>query len=318
MNSQIETWRVQAYEANVLHLAQQQGSKLEKYCRKAQFTGKVDYFDRLGTATAVDKVGRNVDTPNENINHSRRALTTQTRHWGTLVDSKDEMQNIHDPMSEYAKAAAMALGRKRDNVIISAAFGTAYGGEDGTSTSTLGTAQKVAAVASSALDYPNLQLLRKAKRIMDAAQIEGKRVLVYSADFLDIMLSVQQLTSSDYNSIKALVAGEINTFMGFEWVHCEEIASSDFLAATVDSDTFKFDTTTGMYSSSGTALGGTEKCAMVFVGDRIVSGENVNGRKFRIGERDDKSYSAQIYTAQDMGAVRLEEAGVVQLIYKAS
>jgi hypothetical protein len=315
MNSQIESWRVQQYGANVYHLAQQEGSVIAPLVRKEKFVGKAEFFDTLGKATAQDKVGRNTDTPNLNIDHSRRMVTTVTREWGTLVDRKDKLQNIHAPESEYAKAAAMGLGRKRDQVLIEAAFGTAKYGEDGSSSQVLTNAQKVTAVASAALAYPNIQMLRKAKRTMDHAQVKGVRHIVHSADFLEALLSETSITSGDYNTVKALVQGEINSFMGFMFHLCEEIDA--YVASTFDGATYKFNTSTGLYDSGGTALGGTEKVALAFVSDGIIEGETEGSFIAKIDPRPDKSYSQQVYTAMDVGGVRMEEAKVVQLIYKA-
>jgi hypothetical protein len=314
MNSQIETWRVQQYAANVYQLSQQKGSKLASLVRNEEFTGKSEFFDRISVATAQDKIGRNGDTPNLNIDHSRRMVTTVTREWGTLVDRKDKVQQIHDPAHEYSVAAQMALGRKMDNVIISAMLGYAYGGEDGTSSTAHGNAQKVTAVASSALAYPNVQQLRKAKRIMDSASVEGPRYIAYAADFIEALLATTEVGSFDYNSVKALVAGDLDTFMGFKFVHCEEI--TNFLATTYDTGTYKFNTTTGLYDSGGTAIGGTERVAVAFVGDGVIFGKNPNAIA-KVDERADKGYSTQVYAAIDCGAVRLEEAKVVQLMYKA-
>lgn len=315
MNSQIETWRVQQYGANVYHLSEQEGSVIAPLVRKETFVGKAEYFDRLGEATAVDKTGRNIDTPKLDIEHSRRMITTVTRHWGTLVDRKDKLQNVHMPESEYAKAAAYGLGRKRDRVLIDAAFGAAKGGEDGSSDVTLPNAQKVASVASSALAVPNLQLLRKAKLLMDKGKVKGVRHIVHSADFLEALLADDTLTSVDYNSVKALVNGEINAFLGFQFHLCQEI--DDFLAKDYDANTFKWDATTGLYASGGTAVAATDKVALVFVGDGLIEGETNGSFIARIDERSDKGYSAQVYTAMDVGGTRMEEAKVVQLIYKA-
>lgn len=315
MNSQIETWRVQQYAANVYHLSQQEGSVLSPLVRREKFTGKAEFFDRLGKATAQDKVGRNTDTPNLDIDHSRRMVTTITREWGTLVDRKDKLQNIHNPASEYAKAAAMGLGRRRDQVLIEAAFGTAASGESGSSTVSLPNASKVTAVASSAISYPNIQLLRKAKRLMDAKQAKGARYIVHSADFLEALLAETAVTSADYNSVRALVQGEIDTFMGFQFKHCEEI--DGYLAATFDANTFKYNTGTGLYDGSGTAVGATDKVALAFCEGGLLEGETNGSFIARIEERADKGYSQQIYTAMDVGGVRMEEEKVLQLIYKA-
>lgn len=321
MNSQIESWRVQAYAANVYHIGQQEAAMISPRSRREKFIGKAEFFDRLGKASAVDKAGRNADTPNLDITHSRRMVTTITREWGTLVDRKDKLQNIHSPASEYAKAAAMGLGRKRDRVMIEAAFGNAASGEDGSSNVALGNGQKVAAVSSGALAYANVQMLRKAKRLMDAAQVKGKRYIAHSADFLEALLSQTEVTNSDYNSVKALVAGDLNTFLGFEFILCQEIdsytAQSTVNGASIDTGDFHFDTTTGLYNASGTDLGGTEKVALAWVEDGLLEGETEGSFIARIEERADKGYSQQIYTAMDVGAVRMEEEKVVQLIYKA-
>lgn len=313
MDNVIESWRVEQFNANVYQLSQQKGSRLASLVRNETFTGKAEFFDRLGLATAQDKVGRNADTPNLDIAHSRRMVTSITREWGTLVDRKDKVQNIHNPESEYSIAAQNALGRKLDSVIINGAFGTAQTGEDGSGTQTLGTAQKVASVASAALDNANLQLLRKASRLLNAAEVMGPRYLVHSADFLEQLLGHTEVTSADYNSVKALVQGEIDTYMGFKFIHSELLP----LASAVDSDTFKFDTGTGLYNASGTSLTGTEETALVFVGDGIILGKNPLSMS-RVEERADKSYSIQVYTNMDFGATRMEEAKVLQLIYKAS
>ncbi len=314
MNSQIETWRVQQFAANVYNLSQQKGSKLAGLVRNETFTGKAEFFDRLGLATAVDKIGRNEDTPNLDIAHSRRMVTTMTRHWGTLVDRKDKVQNIHMPENEYSVAAQNALGRKMDDVIIASALGNAMTGEDGSTATALGNAQKVTATTGSALDYPNLLLLRKTKYLMDKAQVVGPRYIVHDAQFLDALLGVTAITSADYNSVKALVAGEIDTFLGFKFVHCEQIAS--VLATDYDTGDYHFSVTTGLYSAGGTDLGGTEKCALAFCGDGLILGKNPNAVS-RVEERADKGYSVQVYASIDCGGVRMEEEKIVQLIYKA-
>jgi len=313
MNSQIEAWRVQQYASNVYRLAQQKGSRLANLLRQESFTGKAEFFDRIGSATAQEKAGRNVDTPNLNIDHSRRMLVSKTYDWGTLVDRTDKLENIHSPESHYAVAAKDGLGRKMDDVIIEALLGTARYGEDGSSSQTLGNAQKVTATTGAALDYPNMLFLRKLKRKFDEAEVEGARILVHGADFLDALLGVTQVTSSDYAAVKALVRGEIDTFMGFKFVHSERLP----LASVHDDADYHFNVATGYYDAAGTDMVGTEKCCLAFVGDGGIFGKRTGAEVAKIEERADKSYSNQIYIAQDFGALRMEEYKVVQGIYKA-
>jgi hypothetical protein len=319
MNSQIEVWRSIAYANNVFHLSQQMGSMITpKLGVVDTFVGKAKMYDRLGEATAQDKASRNEDTPNLDIAHTRRMLTTVTVHWGTLVDDKDKVAQIHDPMSEYSKASLYGIGRRMDQKAIRAAFANAASGEDGTSTVSLPNAQKVVSVASSAIAVPNIQMLRKAKLIFGKNSVKGKRYCFHDAEFLDALLAATEVTSSDYNTVKSLVAGELNTFMGFEFVECEELAT--VLAGSddaPDANGFRYDASTGMAVGGGTALAGTEKVCLFLSEGALQAGKNPT-QKSKIDERADKCYSAQLYAAIDCGYVRMEEARIVQGIFKAS
>lgn len=321
MNSQIEAWRVQQYAGNVYQLSQQKGSRLATLVRNEEFTGKAEFFDRLGLALAQDKTGRNTDTPNLNINQDKRMVSTITREWGTLVDRKDKVQQIHNPENEYAIAAQNALGRKLDLVIIDGALTTARTGEDGSGTQTLGNAQKIACVASNALATANIGGILAMKKKLDQSEAVGPRYLIHNGNFLSKLLNVTQITSADYNTIKALVAGEIDTFLGFKWIRTELTPGSGGPGAlpvtSYDADTFLFDPATGLYQGGGTALTGTEEVAIGIVGDGVLLGKNPNALA-RIDERSDKSYATQVYAAMDFGAVRMEEAKVVQLMYSPS
>lgn len=308
MNSQIEAWRVQAYAANVYHTAQQKGARLASLVRNEKFKGKAEFFDRLAQATAQRKTGRNSDTPNLDITHSRRMVTTNMYEWATLVDRKDKLQNIHSPESEYAIAARNALGRSIDDVIIDAALGTARTGEDGSSSTSLGTAQKVVPVSGAAQQKMTVSALRKAKYLLDAAEAEGKRYFVHDAAALENMLGQTEVTSHDYNTVRALVAGEIDTFLGFKFIRSERVLDS-----STYSSGFTFNTSTGLYDAAGSAINASSVSNFCFVGDGIILGMNED-MVARIGERDDKSYDMQVYASMDFGAVRMEEVKVVEII----
>lgn len=309
MNNQIETWRVQQYAANVYQLSQQKGSRLASLVRNEKFTGKAEFFDRLGTATAQKKTGRNTDTPNLDIAHSRRMVTTAMYEWATLVDRKDKLENIHSPENEYSIAARNAMGRAMDAILIEAAIGEAKAGESGSDSVYLGNGQRIASVASGAIAKMNVQALRKAKYLMDKNEVEGKRYIVTNASQLEALLGTTEITSADYNTVRALVAGEIDTFLGFKFLRSELLP----LAVQATSETFKFNTTTGLYDSSGTAITAAAQSSFAFAEGGILLGMN-ESMMARIEERSDKSYSNQVYTSMDLGGVRMEEAKVVEIL----
>ncbi len=312
MNNVIETWRVVQFANTVLHLSQQKNSRLAPLVRKEQFKGKSEFFDTIGQAVAVEKAGRNSDTPNLDLTHGRRMVTTKMYEWATLVDRKDKLQNIHNPESEYAVAARAAFGRTMDDVVIKAAFDVARAGEDGSTSVVLPNAQKLAAVSGAALSNLNVAALRAAKLKFDAAEVEGPRYMACRSADLIALLTDNQVTSADYNTVRALVNGEVDTFMGFKFIHSERMP----LAALYDGATFKFDTSTGLYSGAGTALAATDATCCAFVGDGLILGMN-EGIVAKVEERADKSYSNQVYTSMDLGGVRMEEEKVVQIVVKA-
>jgi Phage capsid protein len=310
LNFQIEQWRVQAYTANVYMLSQQKASRLGPLVRSETFKGKSEYFDRMGLATAQKKVARNSPTPNLDIALSRRMVTTSIYEWGTIVDRKDKLQNIHDPENQFSMAASAALGRSMDDVLIQSALGPAVAGEGGTTTVSLGNAQKLAAVSQGAISGLNMNALLGVKQLFDQAEVgEGQRYIVHNGAQLRSLLGQTQVTSSDYNTVKALVRGELDTFLGFKFIRIERL-----LASSLYSSGTTFDVNTGLYNSSGAvSLAGTEVSAFAFVGDGLILGQN-EGAVGRIDERKDLSYNIQVYNSMDFGGVRMEEPKVVEII----
>ena len=62
-----------------------------------------------------------------------------------------------------------------------------------------------------------------AKKILDENETdpEETRYLVCTANQLSDFLNIAEVKSSDYNSIKALVQGEVDTYLGFKFIRSE-------------------------------------------------------------------------------------------------
>lgn len=313
----IETWRANQYAANVQHLSQQKGSRLANLVRNETFRGKAEFFDRLGSATAQLKSStRGTATPDLNIVHSRRMVTAEIYEWATLCDRMDRLENIHSPENEYAKSAMNALGRSMDDVIIAAALGAAASGETGSTSVYNVKEDTVASVSGGNIANLNVAALKNAKYIMDKNEVEGQRYLVCRAIDIQNLLNDTTVTSSDYNTVRALVQGEIDTFLGFKFIRTERLPVA---AAGYNGDAFLFDTTTGLYSAGGTAISASYasyKLGFAFVGDGLILGKQ-EGMKSHIEPRADKSYDMQVYVSMNFGGVRMEEAKVVPLVLKA-
>ena len=279
MSTQITTAMVEQYKSNVLMLAQQKGSKLRATVRGEMVTGKNAYFERIGAVDMVDATSRHDDTPQIDTPHSRRRVSLTTSRFADLIDNADKVRTLIDPTSPYAMNAAWAAGRKMDAVIVAALAGNAYSGVAGATTVALPSAQKVAA-ASAGL---TIAKLRSAREILLGADVDldmGATCIINPAGLTDL-LSATEITSSDYNTVKALVQGQVDTFLGFKFV----------------------------VSTKVTALKAycyAKNAAVLAVGSEPV---------VRISERADKNYSTQVFVEMDIGATRVEDEGVVEISY---
>lgn len=270
----------QAYGQNIMQLAQQKYSKLINtvYMRE-NVRGKTFFQDQIDSWAMEVKGSRNTQTPNNDPQLARRMGVMVDYHDNRLLDRGDELKSISDPRSAYTIAAAQSLGRKIDEVIITAALASAASGETGSTSVTNGNI--VLATATSM----TLARVIAVKQQLDNQDVEMEdRYFVVTPAALDNLLNQTQATSSDYNSVKALIRGEIDTWMGFKWIMSTRLAAVS--ASTL----------------IGIAYQKYGLC-MAMASQPLV----------RTDERADLSYSWQLYYELIIGAVRLEEDRVVIL-----
>ena len=269
----------QAYSRNIMQLAQQKYSKLlNTVYIKPNVRGKTFFQDQIGEWSMETKGGRNVETPNNDPNLSRRMGVMLDYHDNRMLDRGDELKSISDPRSAYTIAAATSLGRKIDDVIIAAAVSiTTASGETGSTTAPT-TASIVITTGSL-----YLQDVTRMKLALDDADVELEdRFLVITPTLLASALNDSTMTSGDYAAVKALVNGSIDTFMGFKWIQSTRIAEQSGLEGLV------FQKYALCLALADTPL-------------------------VRTDERSDLSYSWQIYYELNAGAVRLEENRIRKL-----
>lgn len=302
---------VKQYSANIMHLSQQKGSRLRRAVRTESHRGEEAFYDRIGQTTAQKKVSRHSDTPRMDTPHDRRKAMIEDFEWADLVDKQDKLRTLYDPTNPYAVAAMYAMGRAMDDVIIEAATGTSYSGKNGTTAVILPEPQRIVATDGSAVagSKLNVNTLRIAKQRFDRNDVDEsvKRYLACTSKQIQDLLEDTLVTSSDFNTIRALVNGEINTFMGFEFIRTERLEATD---ATIAFDTAKGLVNTA--SGANTLAAGARKC-FAWSGDGILLsiGQDV---KSRVSERDDKSYADQVYACMSIGATRMEEEKVVEIL----
>ena len=220
MTGIIEEWRVREYEKNIYHLVQQKDMRMAGHAVWGMQNSKIKAYDRLGTAEWLQRTGRYGDTPNLEIDHSRRNVVMTDWEWGKLIDDTDTLRTLNDPMNPYAKAAAYGAKRRMDKIFRDAALGTALTGEDADGTQALPNTQKIASVDSGAFDFINVETLRLASYYLNKEEVdvEETRYIAMNARQLRALLEKTEITSSDYNTVKALTRGEVDTFLGLKFI----------------------------------------------------------------------------------------------------
>ena len=286
MSNQISTSFVEQYSSNVTMLSQQMGSKLRGSVDVETINGKNAFFDQVGVTAAQLRTSRHGDTPQIDTPHSRRRLSLSDYEWADLVDDTDKVRMLVDPTSSYAKAAAAAMNRSLDDVIIDALNASAQTGVAGATGVALPSTQKFA--TSNQTDGLTVAKLLAAKKNLDLNDVDPslKRFIVCSPQQIADLLAITSVTSSDFNTVKALAQGDVSSFLGFEFIVSNRLK----LDATNTDDRLIF-----AYTEDAIKLG---------IGSDI---------KANITERADKSYSTQVYYAMSLGAVRMEEKKVFQI-----
>lgn len=302
MSSEITVAFVNQYKAEIQMLSQQKGSKLSGTVRNESQQGESAYYDRLGEATAVVKTTRHQDTPQIDSAHSRRKVSLVDYQWADLIDKEDLRRLLTDPSGKYAQAAAWAMGRAKDDVIIAAADGSAYGGVAGATTVAHPNSQKYAFWNGSGFDGANVAGLLAIKRILDGNDVDEsiQRHGVMNSLAFENLLNETTAVSADYNSVRALVSGQLDTYVGFKFHRTERLlAQVDALSAS---------TTTGAVGS-GSSVIGHRRC-LFYAQDGLVLA-TAEDMQVKIDPRPDKSYATQVYASMGIGATRLEEEKVV-------
>ncbi len=284
MSNQIPTSFADEFKSGIDLLLQQKGSKIRPFVRVETQNTEEAFYDRIGATAAVKRTTRHGDTPLIETPHDRRSVRMEDFEWADLIDDQDKIRTLNDPTNAYSMNAAMALGRSIDDVLVEAAFGTARTGRTGGGTATFSESTTIAAGATGL----TLVKLLSAKETLDEAENDegDPRYIVHTAAQMTDLLNTTEIKSSDFNTVKALAAGDVDTFLGFKFVRV---------------------------NSARLPVTGTEREVLCYArsGLLLAIGQDSTGR---ISERDDKSYSTQVYYSMTIGAVRMQGGQIIKIL----
>lgn len=279
----ITTAFVKQFGRNVDALVQQKGSVLRDCVRiETGIVGEEAYFDQIASTAAIKRTTRNADTPLIKTEFNRRRVTMYDYEWADLLDKEDQLKMLISPESPVAMNAAWAMGRAMDDLIIDELGGTSYYGKAGGSSIALPSDSKIV-VGGTGMTIAKLLEAKEKLDSHDVDPMEPRYCVVTSAQIKDL-LETTEIKSSDYNTVKSLAMGQIDTFLGFKFVMCNRLD-------TDDSD----DRLCYCFARNGMLLA------------------IADGVKSEIERRADKSYATQVYLSMGIGATRMEEKKIVQI-----
>lgn len=202
MGMQISNVFIDSFDAEV-KLAYQATKSLRETVRLK--TGVVGSTHKFPTAGAGVATQHNRGNDVVAMNASRARVTATLSDWDAF-DYEDimDIEKINfDDKKIIAESTAKAIGRREDQLIIDALEAAIVGGNtvgDGTAAF-------------------SLTLVASAAQMLDDNNVPSEdRTIIYTAKQKEQFLSSTTVTSSDYNTVKALVAGQLETFYGFKFI----------------------------------------------------------------------------------------------------
>ena len=283
MSDYIETHRVQAYRSGIQILHQQDMSRFQGKTRQETATGKIAFFDQVGKTSLVAKASRHAPTQQVPVETARRAVVFYYREAAEFIDRNDITTVINNPMGAIARTQAAAVAREHDQFVADAFFANAKTGEDGATSTAFPTSTHQIVHGSAGLTTGKVI---DAKKILDAFEVDRTQPRYAACTSIQLnkdLLNDAQARNSDYNTVKALVTGEVNTWVGFDF-----------------SPRFE-----GMPVS-----GGVRSCAF-YARDSMMYVER--DLMVKVDQLPTNSYMWQVFISVEMGATRMDELGVVEV-----
>ena len=304
MSFEVTTAFVKQFGANVFHLSQQRGSRMRIGVRTETQVGESRFFDRIGAVVAQELTTRHSDTPQIDTPHSRRRVTLTDFVHADLVDTTDKLRMLMDPTSDYSKAFIWAMGRAMDDKIIDNADANAFGGKDGSTLVPHPNTQKIASVDAAAGANFNVQAWRRGKKKLDENDVDPsiRRYIAYTASQEESLLSETEITSSDFNVIKALVMGNVNTYLGMTPIRLERI--------NLQSGALLFDSGTGEQGGAADVDADGFRKVLIWAQTGLLL-SIAQDMQSEIERRADKNFSTQVFARMSIGSTRMEEKQVV-------
>jgi len=201
MSASLSAAAQQLFDSEVKHAFQTSGQLRGTVTTRNEVVGDIYKFRKMGKGLANQKA-TSADVTAMGVSHSLISCTLNNWNAPEYTDIFDAKEVNFDEKTELQQTIAGALGRRMDQIIL-----------DSMDAATAGTSIAASTTTTVGLTLDNL--IEAGTALTDKGVPSGGRHIAISSEGLRDLLGDSNITSADYNNVKALVTGDINTFMGF-------------------------------------------------------------------------------------------------------
>jgi hypothetical protein len=205
MSVNLSAVAVTEFDSMVKHAYQGMGLLKNAVTVRNNVVGDTYKFRRMGKGTANQKATA-ADVVAMGVGHEFKTATLANWNAPEFTDIFDAQEVNFDEKQELANTIAGALGRRCDQLVIDAMDGS-------TPTTTT--------VAAGGANLSMAKVIEAQVELRDQGVPNSELFAAIEAQGLGGLLNDQKATSADYQAIKALVSGEINTLCGFQFIVIE-------------------------------------------------------------------------------------------------
>jgi len=212
MSLQLSNAASTQFDSEVKHAYQGMGKLLGTVTTRNAVVGDTYKFERMGKGLATERTAPSSDVTPMDITHIRPTATLTDWEAPEYTDIYNKAEVNFDEVQQLAQTISKALARRRDQFCIDAMVAGTY-----SATPAAGEGGQVAV----GLTNLTVDKLRAAQKYFDDNEIdESERFIVATSSQKASLLAETEVTSSDYANVKALVNGDVNTFLGFnfKWI----------------------------------------------------------------------------------------------------
>lgn len=293
MSQFVTTHFVQQYTTNVQLLSQQKGSRLRNSVTTGQYKGKQGVpVEQFAPTVAQKRTTRYPSLTPVDTQTDRRWVFPVDYDWNDLIDNIDKLRMLIDPQSSYVQNGTAAMNRAMDDEILSAIFGIAKTGVDGSTSTAFPASQQISASeGASAATGLNVEKLKAGIQLLLANEAwdpsSGDRIsCVISAKQNRNLMDEVQMINADYNGERAVVNdGFVMSWGKVDFIHSERLLTNA-----------SSQTRCPMYVKSGMHLGMWQDLS-----------SDISQRKDLAG------LPWQVYLFGTFGGTRIEEKKVVEI-----